>query len=170
MATNAAWAAGYALQAQADFRRWQKLEAEEDAESCHRLLFLQMACEKLCKARLIGDGTSPEPLQKSHGYIANPLVIVIKYQLQFQGEELRRHKGLMELTRHLAREIEWLNPAMNREQRPDNCEYPWEDSGQNVLSPLTWSFTPLQLLRKRFGTTFVKVLSLAIDQAATDFC
>ena len=59
-----------------------------------------------------------------------------------------------------------MNPAVDRNgQRPDNCEYPWEDHQQILHSPLDWPFTPLQLLQSRFGPSFVKLLQLAIDRA-----
>lgn len=169
MATSAAWARGYARQAQTDFRTWQALEENGDAEPCHRMLFLQMACEKLCKARLIDGGTLPADRQTSHGYVANPLPVVIRAQLEFMGEKLSARSGLLTFTRHLAAEIEILNPAVDRNgQRPDNCEYPWEDAGLVLHSPLDWSFTPLHLLRQRFGPSFVKLLRLAIDRAVEE--
>jgi hypothetical protein len=130
------------------------------------MLFLQMACEKLCKARLIEAGTPPEAVQTSHGYVANPLPVVIRAQLEFIGQDLRAKAGLLTFTRHIAAEIEITNPAVDRNgQRPDNCEYPWEDRAQNLHSPLDWAFSPLQLLLGPFGPTFVKVLGLAIDRA-----
>ena len=166
MATPAQWARGYARQAHADFRTWQAIEGNEDVHPCHRMLFLQMACEKLCKARLIDDGTPPDALQTSHGYVANPLPLVIRAQLEFMGENFVRKAGLLNFTRHLAGEIEVMNPAVDRNgQRPDNCEYPWEDDQHALHSPLDWQFSPLQLLRDRFGPSFVKVLQLAIDRA-----
>lgn len=166
MATPAQWARGYARQAHADFRTWQAIEGNEDVHPCHRMLFLQMACEKLCKARLIDGGTPPEALQTSHGYVANPLPLVTRAQLEFMGENLRARAGLLNFTRHLALEIEVMNPAVDRNgQRPDNCEYPWVDDQQVLHSPLDWQFSPLQLLRARLGPSFVKVLKLAIDRA-----
>ena len=166
MATPAEWARGYARQADADFQSWQAIESNEAVQPCHRMLFLQMACEKLCKARLIDAGTPPEALQTSHGYIANPLPLVIRAQLEFMGQSLRAKAGLLTFTRHIAAEIEVMNPAVNRNGlRPDNCEYPWEDDQQALHSPLDWQFNPLQLLRDRFGPSFVKVLQLAIDRA-----
>jgi hypothetical protein len=166
MATPAEWARGYARQAHADFQSWQALESDQTAQPCHRMLFLQMACEKLCKARLIEAGTPPQALQTSHGYVANPLPVVIRAQLEFMGHNLRSKTGFLLFTRHLASEIEVMNPAMDRGgQRPDNCEYPWEDGGQLLHSPLDWVFSPLQLLRGPFGPTFVKVLRLAINRA-----
>jgi hypothetical protein len=166
MATPAQWAGGYARQAHADFRAWQAIEGNDDVHPCHRMQFLQMACEKLCKARLIDGGTPPEALQTSHGYVANPLPLIIRAQLEFMGENLRARTGLLNFTRHLAAEIEVTNPAVDRNgQRPDNCEYPWEDDRQILHSPLDWQFNPLRLLRDRFGPSFVKVLKLAIDRA-----
>jgi hypothetical protein len=166
MATPGQWARGYARQAHADFQSWQAIEADEIVRPCHRMLFLQMACEKLCKARLIEAGTPPELVQTSHGYVANPLPIVIRAQLEFMGQDLRAKAGLLTFTRHIAAEIEVTNPQVDRNgHRPDNCEYPWENAAQNLHSPFDWTFTPLQLLLGRFGPTFVKVLGLAIDRA-----
>lgn len=74
--------------------------------------------------------------------------------------------GVMQLTGHLAQEVEVLNPAMDRNgQRRDNCEYPWEDGGGDLLSPLDWTFNPPHLLTVRFGPTFLKLLRLAINRA-----
>jgi hypothetical protein len=169
MATPAEWARGYVRQAQADFRTWQALEENEDVHPCHRMLFLQMACEKLCKARLIDAGTPPAALLTSHGYVANPLPLVIRAQLEFIGENLRAKAGLLNFTRHLAAEIEVMNPAVDRNgQRPDNCEYPWEDAGLTLHSPLDWSFSPLHLLRGPYGPSFVKLLHLAIHRAVEE--
>jgi len=55
MASAHDWANGFARQADADFRAWElyELHPEALAERCHKLLFLQMACEKLCKAHMI---------------------------------------------------------------------------------------------------------------------
>ena len=166
MATPSQWANGYARQAHADFQSWQSIESNEVVHPCHRMLFLQMACEKLCKARLIEGGTPPAALQTSHGYVANPLPLVIRAQLEFMGQSLRPKSGFLVFTRHIAAEIEVMNPAVDRDgQRPDNCEYPWEDDAQALHSPLDWAFSPLHLLRGPFGSTFVKVLRLAINRA-----
>lgn len=169
MATAAEWATGYARQARADFESWQAIESNDVVQPCHRILFLQMACEKLCKARLVEGGTPPQVLQRSHGYVANPLPSVIRAQLEFLGQDLRSKAGLLRFTRHIAAEIEVTNPAVDRNgQRPDNCEYPWEDDAHNLHCPLDWAFSPLQLLRGPLGPTFVKVLRLAIDRAVEE--
>ena len=67
-----------------DFVAWELYEKHPEAVAaeCHKLHFLQMACEKLCKAHLIQRGTPPRDLQGSHGYIANPLPVVIREQMR----------------------------------------------------------------------------------------
>ena len=136
------WALAYARQAEVDLAAWDLLDAypEAVAAECHRLLFLQMACEKLCKAFLIEQGTSPANVQTSHGYITHPLPVVIRREIVELGQDPDRMVGLQTLVRHLAGEIELLNPSIRRAgRRPDNCEYPWEVGGR-VISPLDWSF------------------------------
>jgi hypothetical protein len=158
------WALAYARQAQADFRAWELCEqySEAVASECHKLLFLQMACEKLCKAHLIKTGARPQDLQASHGYTAKHLPSVIRQQIIESGEDLTMMQGVLTLARHLAGEIELLNPAVRRGgARQDNCEYPWE-AGDTVLSPLDWTFQPLQLIAVRGGPTFIKLLKGAI--------
>ena len=163
MSDPADWALAYARQAKADFTAWELHERDPAAAECHKLMFLQMACEKLCKAHLIKGGTSPEALQASHGCIAKPLPIVIRQQLIDSGQDPNRMKGLLTLVRHLAGEIEVLNPAMRRDGlRPDNCEYPWE-AGDRVISPLDWAFPPLRLVTAPGGPAFVKILKRAIE-------
>lgn len=62
-----------------------------------------------------------------------------------------------------------MNPAADRNsQRPDNGEYPWEDAGLVLHSPLDWSFSPVSLLRDRYGPSFVKMLHLAIHRAVEE--
>jgi hypothetical protein len=121
------WADAYARQADADFRAWELYQKHPEAKAaeCHSLLFMQMACEKLCKAHLIRTGTNPEVLQTSHGYVAKPLPTVIKQEIALLSESVERREWVMAHVRQLAGEIEVLNPAMRRDgQRPDNCEYP----------------------------------------------
>lgn len=166
MSEPTAWAIAYARQAEADFRAWELYEEHPKAVAaeCHKLLFLQMACEKLCKAHLIRSGTSPETLQDSHGYIANPLPIVIKQQILAMGQNPKKMQSVLNQVRHLAEEIEVLNPAVRRNgQRPDNCEYPWE-AGEQLRSPLDWTFHPLRLVDAPAGRTFRKLLRGAIDR------
>jgi hypothetical protein len=161
------WTRAFARQADVDLRAWELYEKHPEAVAaeCHKLLFLQMACEKLCKAYLIQDGASSEDIQTSHGYIANPLPNVIKAQLVHLGRGSDKMSRLIiDHVHRLAREIEVLNPAMKRGgKRPDNCEYPWE-SDDRIMSPLDWSFQPSRLYEAPAGRTFLKLLRGAIDR------
>jgi hypothetical protein len=152
-------------------RAWDYHEkhAKALAAECHKLLFLQMACEKLCKAYLIRMGTSPGSLQTSHGYLAGPLPAIIRQQILDRKRSLRGMRGFLRDVRHLAHEIEVLNPAVDRDgQRPDNCEYPWEDQNGAVHSPLDWSFPVSRLCTAAAGRTFLKLLREAIDGLLRD--
>ncbi len=165
MSSPADWAKALARQADADFRAWELLEKNPRAVAaeCHKLQFLQMACEKLCKAHSIRRGPPPQDLQGSHGYISNPLPVIIREQARRMRRNLDGMQGVLAQVRLLAAEIELLNPAIRRDgRRLDNCEYPWE-TGAVVISPLDWSFTPSYLCRTRAGRTFLKLLREAID-------
>jgi len=167
MSTPADWLGGYARQADADFRAWELYEKHPEAVAaeCHKLLLLQMACEKLCKAHLISTKTPPQDLQTSHAYVASGLPIIIRRQILDMRQNLNGMKGVMQHVRHLANEIDVLHPAVDRDgRRPDNCEYPWEDSRGTLRSPLDWSFNPSQLLIAPAGRTFLKILRAAINR------
>jgi hypothetical protein len=165
MATPGEWATGYARQADADYNAWAAIQNNEAVCVCHQMLLLQMACEKLCKAHLIQGGTPPGTVQTSHGYVAKPLPVVIRDQLFFLGHSPSKMAGLLVFTRHIANEIEVLNPAVDRNgQRPDNCEYPWEDGKQVLHSPLDRTFVPSQLLLTQHGRTFLKLVRAAINR------
>jgi hypothetical protein len=88
---NADWVKAYARQADKDFVAWELYEKHPEAVAaeCHKLHFLQMACEKLCKAH--------------------------------------------------------------------------REAGDDVISPLNWSFTPSRLCNAQAGRTFLKLLREAIN-------
>ncbi len=167
MSTPNDWRVGYARQADADWKAWELYEKYPAAiaAECHKLLFLQMACEKLCKAHLISKSTAAQDVQTSHAYIAKALPTVVSQQILAMRKDVHGMQGVMTHVRHLANEIEVLNPAVDRDgRRPDNCEYPWEDGGGVLRSPLDWTFAPSQLLLAPNGRTFLKILRGAINR------
>src|SRR6476646_5983893 len=95
MATAAEWAVAYARQANADFRTWELLQDRDDVPEFHKLLFLQMACEKLTKAHLCSDGTRPDDLQSSHAFTAKNLPIIIRQQVAVAGIKPHVGKGIV---------------------------------------------------------------------------
>jgi len=168
MSTAEDWTKAYARQADADFKTGETLQGQSAVPRCHGLLFLQMTCEKLCKAHLIAEGTPSQMLQTSHGYIAKPLPVVIRQQIAFLGRDVKKMRSVAHAARLLAQEIEVLSPAVDRNgQRPDDCEYPWQDHSGMLHSPLDWTFQPLHLLTSRHGRTLLKLVRVAIDRLLT---
>src|SRR5262245_21315656 len=114
MSRSDSWRQAFARQADADLRAWELYERHPAAVAaeCHRLHFLQMACEKLCKAYLLRAGTSPADVQSSHGYIARPLPLLVREEMIFRGSDQRGIQKLLPHLRRLANEIEVLNPSI----------------------------------------------------------
>ena len=112
MATNEDWTRGYAKQAAADFATYNALQGNSAIPQCHKLQFLQMACEKLVKAHLIKGGTAPGNLQSSHAYVAGTLPVVIRQRITLSGVAVHNSQWIMEHARLLAAEIDLLAPAV----------------------------------------------------------
>lgn len=164
-ATADDWARAYARQADADYRALQLFAAYPDAlaEECHYLLFLQMACEKACKAFLLLGGSNYEDISTSHAYVAETLPRLFREFLLDGGASKKAVAHHMRFYAAIAREIELLNPAVTRAgRRPDNCEYPWAAAG-DVVSPLDQSFSASHLLESTAGRAFLKTLQSAIE-------
>jgi len=159
------WAQAHAIQAAADLATFESLQMVGGIPECHRLMLLQMACEKLTKAQLCAGGSAAADLQKSHGYVAKNLHIVIRTQIGLSQWRVRNPKWVVAHTKLLASEIELLTPAVRRGgRRLDNCEYPWEDEQQRLHVPIRWNFTPSQLIVEPAGRTFLKLLHDAIQR------
>ncbi len=124
-----------------------------------------MACEKLVKAHLCGGGADSSSLQASHAYISKSLPVVLRQQAVYEKFRGGKAEAVLKHAKHLAQEIELLAPAVRRDgQRPDNCEYPWEDSVGKLHLPLDWSFNPSQLTVMSSGRTILKLIRGAIDR------
>ena len=166
------WARGYARQADADLRAWELYQKYPEAVStrCHTMLFLQMACEKFCKAHLLRTGgLTHEQARKSHGFVKRHLPEILKQEIAYRKhDKLRQMRMVMTEFRHLAQEIEVLNPSMNLTARPENCEYPWDNGGGVVLSPLDYTFIPQGLLLAPSGVTFLKLLRQSINRLLSE--
>ena len=72
------WAQAFARQAESDLDARELLVADRSLPACHFLHFLQMACEKLCKASMISAGSDPTEVQHSHAYIAKHLPTIVR--------------------------------------------------------------------------------------------
>lgn len=164
MASYSEWRIAYAKQAKADLLARDKLLAHPDIPECQQLHFLQMACEKICKAYLCGQSVDPGTLAKSHAYIARTLPNVARQQFALQHNQTPTdHSWMIRAIRKLAREIELLAPAVKGGgAHPANCEYPWVGTDGSVNVPMEHKFH-LDLLYETAGRQLIKALYTAAD-------
>lgn len=173
MSTDAL-ARAFARQALADFGTFQFLErtAAEQSEPvpvCHRLLFLQMACEKLSRARLYSRASDLDQVGKLHTYTEKQLPVILR---EMYARQFKHHVAshLMQSWRELAAAVQVLAPAAEAGgTRPDNCEYPWTTIDGTVASPLDHRFECARLLREPGGSTFLKVLEMSLEFALKEY-
>ncbi len=163
-----AWSRAYARQAQADLDAREAL-LNSGIPPCQQLHFLQMACEKICKAHRCLGGAEPETLMHSHGYAAKVLPQIARELLRrasFAAQLPVAQSQIVRMVQQLAREVELLSPAVDDNgRRPDNCEYPWEDAGGILHVPAEHGFGSLDALhRHRAGATFLKVVATAAEE------
>jgi hypothetical protein len=164
---RADWARAYVKQGGSDFAMFRLLSEIPSVETCHPLHYLQMAGEKVAKAYRFRDtDTAEERLTTEHvafsrfmqSYLGSA---EIKRRYAGKDEQLRE---IVKVARKLAREIEKLAPAVDRDTSPANAEYPWLDSGR-VVVPCEFTYPNLTLLTERGGLNFLKLFEVAI----TDF-
>jgi hypothetical protein len=137
--TNEQWSRGYARQALSDLRVRETL-VDAKVEKCHRLHFLQMAAEKLCKAYLT-TANGRDYVKNSHAYIAHHLPVIATHFYGKLNDNNTIKRWELSAIRRIAREIEVLAPACHEgHSREDNSEYPWMDAQGNVSIPCEYSF------------------------------
>ena len=157
------WSIAYATQALADLTTFDRMCGIGGFPECHKLLMLQMGCEKLVKAHLCNAGSRLEDLHSSHGYTAKNLPIIIN--MMISKYSVKSPAWVLRHARHLANEVELLSPQVDRNQiRPDNCEYPWEDESGVLHIPAEWEFSSTQLLNAPVARTFLKLIALAAKE------
>lgn len=157
----------YAEQSRSDFTVYAV--HLKDAEECHRLHYLQMACEKIAKAYRLRD-TKTFGLDDLYShtvfsrFIQNFLrVEEVTDRYQAQNAKLRQ---IERFARSLAAEIEKLAPAVDRDLTPANAEYPWEDGGA-VSVPCRHRYAIVPLLAAPGGRDFLKLIETAIMEYDT---
>lgn len=132
--TDENWVKAFARQALSDLIARNALVLA-GVDKCHRLHFLQMAAEKICKAYLV-SGNGHDHVRKTHAYIQRNLPLIARNFFRPEWE--------VQKIKSLAREIELLVPACDDAgARPDNSEYPWEDGDGAILVPCEYSFPNL---------------------------
>ena len=157
------WPRAFARQACSDFAARDRLLEHGDLPQCHQLHYLQMAMEKVAKAHYMARGDDPGALQRSHGYIAKAIPIIVQ-------DALSRTPGgkppwIMRAVRTLALRIERLAPAIDAGRSvPSNCEYPWENAAGAVIVPAEHDFE-IDLHQKVAITMMKTVRARAIELA-----
>jgi hypothetical protein len=163
---RALWAQAYITQARSDWALFERLQALVDVAPCHRLHYLQMACEKLAKAYRFRDtGTLPSSLLTQHVGFAkflNSFLLSPQIRERFDGKLEQLRANQRECNR-IAREVEQLAPAVDRGNSPQNAEYPWWD-GERIITPCQYDYPNLSLLREKGGRAFLKWVREALER------
>jgi hypothetical protein len=140
-ATDQDWARAYAKQALSDLDAREKLESA-GVHKCHRLHFLQMAAEKLCKAYL-ATSNGHDNVRKTHAYVERNLPLIARHFYRAANNSMISRWEISEI-RKIAHEVEVLAPVCDDGgTRQDNVEYPWEDPQGNVRTPSEYNFPNL---------------------------
>ena len=146
----ATWSEAFAAQAASDLNAYNVLTVSKLPTS-HRLHYLQMWLEKLCKAYLWMPKAGAPELRTTHNVIAKVLPRLIAEHWKRVGES---HE--MAAIRQLCREIDLLHPQVDdNARRPDNVEYPWQGRfGAEV--PCRWKFPLASKLHSNPGRLLLK--------------
>ena len=143
----------FAAQAASDLDAYYLL-ARSTLPTCHRLHYLQMWLEKLCKAHLWFRAGTADDLRSKHGVVEKILPQLIKSHWRKIGFT---QPPQIEAIRSLCREIDLLHPQVDDNgRRPDNVEYPWKGSLGNVETPAQWQFPLAQRLYTNPGRLLLK--------------
>ncbi|MGA9527414.1 MAG: hypothetical protein WBS24_04805 [Terriglobales bacterium] len=137
-------------QAASDLNTYEIL-ARSTLPACHRLHYLQMWLEKLCKAHLYFES---DQRQFTHKFVAKHLPkLVIDHwrRTNFQAG------GIAGSVRELCREIDQLHPQVDNDGRsPDNVEYPWISMSGRIETPAKWHFRLADRLETHPGRLLLK--------------
>ncbi len=166
MPTREEWAVAYHRQGRSDWSMFAELQGRDDVPACHSLHFLQMATEKLAKAYRFRD-TSADTAALLTSHVGFPRFLnAFLLSPQMREEYDGRHAQLESIRKDfapLARAIEQLAPAVDRESVPGNAEYPWE-RGDGVVAPVDHGFPEVALLRHPRGRMFLNFIRRAFEE------
>jgi len=157
------WAEAFARQASSDLDAFEALAASTLPAS-HRLHYLQMWLEKLCKAYLWLPAGVADDLRMRHNVVEKILPRMI-------GEHWRRigfqQRPDITAIRAICREIDLLHPQVDDNGlRPDNVEYPWLDAAGNAVTPAAAPFALVARLYSPTGRLLMKAAVALTRQPA----
>jgi hypothetical protein len=144
------WSEAFVEQAASDLNTYEFL-ARSVLPTCHRLHYLQMWLEKLCKAHLYSEA---DQLQFTHNVVAKTLP-----KLVFEHWQRTRFQapGIAGDIRELCREIDLLHPQVdNGGRNPENAEYPWIGASGTIEAPAMWHFRLTDRLETHPGKLLLK--------------
>jgi len=145
------WSGAFAAQAASDLEAYDLL-ARSALPVSHRLHYLQMWLEKLCKAHVYESNI--EGLKDTHSVIARILPRLVDEYWRRIG--FARPSNAAEI-RNLCLEIDRLHPSVkDNNRRPDNLEYPWQGSSGAVEVPAQWRFPLARRLDSNAGRLLLK--------------
>jgi hypothetical protein len=161
MATDAEWASAFAVQALSDLDA-REILWEGGAEKCHRLHFLQMSAEKVCKAHLMREN-GYDAVRKIHSYVESVLPVIARHFSSLAQDSNYKPWQLRAIAK-FARDIELLAPSCHEgETRPDNSEYPWLDGTDRVQTPCRYPFRHIDD-GDRIVVTIIQLLRVAANE------
>ena len=153
----ATWSEAFAVQAGSDPDAFLVLE-DSGLPISHRLHYLQMWLEKLCKAYLWMPEAGAGELRFKHNVIARVLPGLISKHRHRLG--VGEHRDLTAI-RDLCREIDMLHPQVDDDgKRLDNVEYPWVGSSGTAEIPAQWKFSVAEKLYANPGRQLLKAASI----------
>ncbi|HWZ42888.1 MAG TPA: hypothetical protein VNW97_05400 [Candidatus Saccharimonadales bacterium] len=148
----ASWSEAFAAQARSDLDAYDFLTAST-LPSSHRLHYLQMWLEKLCKAYLWMPESGADELRTKHNVVAKVLPRLVSEHWRRIGGERRDIASI----RELCREIDLLHPQVDDNgRRPDNVEYPWAGNSGITEVPARWKFSLASRLHSNPGRLLLK--------------
>lgn len=160
---NTRWSEAFLRQARSDLDAYEELAATS-LPACHRLHYLQMWLEKLCKAHLWLEAATTmnmSDLHFSHNVVAKAFPALVRRHWQSIGLGAKPNTNQM---RDLCREIDLLHPQVDaNKSRPDNVEYPWSvlrDGKPCVVPPASEEFRVSQRLLSPSGRQLMKAAVL----------
>jgi hypothetical protein len=132
------WKEAFLRQALSDFKVHEEL-ARLQLPSCHELLYLQMAVEKLGKYYLTpNDGSKPVPTHKSivNGLKHSASNLATRQKMGFSNHTIYREK--IQRICSVAQWLEDLYPTSD--DNAPNAKYPWSDGTCDVTAPCDVEF------------------------------
>ncbi|MCB9766825.1 MAG: hypothetical protein H6752_01420 [Candidatus Omnitrophica bacterium] len=131
------WPQAFAEQAKSDLEAFDFI-ARSNLPTCHRLHYLQMWLEKLCKAYLWLPGVGSEELRGRHAVVGKVLPRMVREHWRRIGFEKRPDITAIQ---EICRDIDLLHPQVDDNRRSlDNVEYPWPSDSGNIEIPSQWKF------------------------------